>query len=224
MKLGIVIPWRQQPSRIAAFHRTVEEISNDFPDASIYFSDTDSERFNLSASRNRGCRFAIKDGCDIMLVLDADTLLEKEAVENSIRVAYELDIVSLPYVVWNSLDTELSTSLLNKQLLVEDVRRGNVGTLSRVHVGGAYVLTASTFLRLNGWDERFVGWGFEDNAFEAAHKVLLDRGFHRSAGHAITFDHEDRDQDNIEINRQRFYEYTQKSKAEMLELVSGNNE
>jgi predicted glycosyltransferase involved in capsule biosynthesis len=202
----------------------VESISDAFPDASIYFSDTESDRFNLSASRNRGCRFAMKDGCDVMLVLDADVLVEKEAVENSMRVASDLGVVSLPYVFFNRLNDELSTSLLNKELLPEEIRSRGIGSLNQNHFGGAYVLTASTFLRLNGWDERFVGWGFEDNAFEAAHKVLLDRGFHRSAGHAITFDHEDRDQNNVEDNRQRFYEYTQKSKAEMLELVSGNNE
>ena len=224
MKLGIVIPWRPQPNRTAAFHMAVESISDAFPDASIYFSDTESDRFNLSASRNRGCRFAMKDGCDVMLVLDADVLVEKEAVENSMRVASDLGVVSLPYVFFNRLNDELSTSLLNKELLPEEIRSRGIGSLNQNHFGGAYVLTASTFLRLNGWDERFVGWGFEDNAFEAAHKVLLDRGFHRSAGHAITFDHEDRDQNNVEDNRQRFYEYTQKSKAEMLELVSGNNE
>jgi predicted glycosyltransferase involved in capsule biosynthesis len=202
----------------------VEEISDAFPDASIYFSDTESERFNLSASRNRGCRFAMKDGCDIMLVLDADVLVEKEAVENSMRVASELGVVSLPYVVFNRINEDLSTSLLNKELSAEEIRRSGVGSPSQSEMGGAYVLTASTFLRLNGWDERFVGWGFEDNAFEADHKVLLDRGFHRSAGHAITFEHLGRDLGDMEENRQRFYGYTGKSKAEMLEIISGNNE
>jgi hypothetical protein len=224
MKLGIVIPWRPQPNRVAAFHMAVEEISDAFPDASIYFSDTESERFNLSASRNRGCRFAMKDGCDIMLVLDADVLVEKEAVENSMRVASELGVVSLPYVVFNRINEDLSTSLLNKELSAEEIRRSGVGSPSQSEMGGAYVLTASTFLRLNGWDERFVGWGFEDNAFEADHKVLLDRGFHRSAGHAITFEHLGRDLGDMEENRQRFYGYTGKSKAEMLEIISGNNE
>jgi len=222
MKLGIVIPWRPQPTRIAAFHRTVEEISDAFPDASIYFSDTESERFNLSASRNRGCKFAIKDGCDVLLVLDADVLLEKEAVENSIRVASELGIVSLPCLAWSRLNEELSTSLLNKESSAEEVRRSRVANPSQSEIGGSWVMSSSTFLKLNGWDERFVGWGFEDNAFEEAHRVLLGREFHRSAGHGITFYHLDRDQDGVEENRQRFYGYTGKSKDEMLEIISGN--
>jgi hypothetical protein len=222
MKLGIVIPWRPQPTRIAAFHRTVEEISDAFPDASIYFSDTESERFNRSASRNRGCRFAIKDGCDVLLVIDADVILEKEAVENSIRVASESGIVSLPCLRWSRLDEKLSTSLLNKELSAEEIRRSGVGSATQSEIGGSWVLSSSTFLRLNGWDERFVGWGFEDNAFEEAHRVLLDRGFHRSAGHGITFHHLDRDEDGLEESRQRFYGYTGKSKEEMLEIISGN--
>jgi predicted glycosyltransferase involved in capsule biosynthesis len=222
MKLGIVIPWRPQPTRIAAFHRTVEEISDAFPDASIYFCDTESERFNRSASRNRGCRFAIKDGCDVLLVLDADVILEKEAVENSIRVASELGIVSLPSLRWSRLDEKLSTSLLNKELSVDEIRKSGVGNPNQSEVGGCWVMSSSTFLKLNGWDERFVGWGFEDDAFREAHKVLLDRDFHRSAGHGVTFYHLDRDQEGIEDNRQRFYGYTNKSKEEMLELISGN--
>lgn len=222
MKLGIVIPWRPQPTRIAAFHRTVEEISDAFPDASIYFSDTESERFNRSASRNRGCRFAIKDGCDVLLILDADVLLEKEAVENSIRVASELGIVSLPCLMWSRLDEELSTSLLNKDLSAEEIRRSGIANASQSETGGSWVLSSSTFLKLNGWDERFVGWGYEDDALREAHRVLLDRDFHRSAGHGITFHHLDRDQEGLEDNRQRFYGYTGKSKAEMFELVSGN--
>jgi predicted glycosyltransferase involved in capsule biosynthesis len=166
----------------------------------------------------------MKDGCDIMLVLDADVLVEKEAVENSMRVAYDLGVVSLPYVFFNRLNDELSTSLLNKELSAEEIRSKGIGSLNQNHFGGAYVLTASTFLRLNGWDERFVGWGYEDNAFEVAHRVLLGQSLHRSAGHAITVEHLGRDLEDMEDNRQRFYEYTQKSKAEMLETISGNNE
>jgi hypothetical protein len=156
------------------------------------------------------------------LVIDADVILEKEAIENSIRVASELGIVSLPSLRWSRLDEELSTSLLNKELSAEEVRRSGVGSATQSEIGGSWVLSSSTFLRLNGWDERFVGWGFEDNAFEEAHRVLLDRGFHRSAGHGITFHHLDRDEDGLEESRQRFYGYTGKSKEEMLEIISGN--
>ena len=163
MKLGIVIPWRQQPSRLEAFHATVEDISDTFPDASIYFSDTESERFNPSASRNRGCRFAIKDGCDVLLVMDADMLLEGWAIENSIRVASDLGIVSLPYLLLNRLNENLSTSLLNKETSADEIRRSGIGNPGQSQIGGAYVLSSSTFLKLNGWDERFVGWGYEDN-------------------------------------------------------------
>ena len=222
MRLGIVIPWRSQPTRVGAFHATVDSISKDFPDANIYFADKDIERFNVSASRNQGCRFAIKDDCDVLLVLDADTLVEKDAVDNSIRVAYDLGVVSLPFVTVSRLDDELSTSLLNEKISVEEIKRENLGVPSSAENGGAYILTPSTFLKLNGWDERFVGWGYEDNAFEAVHISLIGRGFHRSAGHAITLHHMDRDQVDMENNRDRYYSYLNKTPQEVLDMVSGN--
>lgn len=222
MKLGIVIPWRSQPSRSAAFVKTVSRLSDQFPDSTIYCSDKPGERFSVAGARNRGCLEAIEDDCDVLLVIDADMMVEKDAVERAIEKAKRMVSVCLPYTSLNRMDLKLSTSVINDEVSFEETR--SVGHVVQRQIGGAYVMESSTFLRLNGWDERFVGWGFEDDAFQAAHLAILNKALDRVQGYAVTFDHEDRDQENVEENRQRYYSYLNKTRKQMVELTEGNIE
>ena len=221
MKLGIVVPWRPRPTRIQAFSLTVNRLMDQFPDSTIYYADKEEEIFNVSGSRNQGCLSAIKDGCDMLLVVDADTLLSKESVESAIVKAAENNCVCLPYTTYNRLYKQVSTSLIDKEKSYEDLAVYGADSLLE-HPGGAYVMSSSTFLLLNGWDQRFVGWGYEDDAFLEAHRVYLDKDIQRVEGYALSLFHMDRDQDYMEQNRQRFDYYKNRSKEEMVEIIRGN--
>lgn len=221
MKLGIVIPWRPRPSRVKAFSLTVNRLMDQFPDSTIYYADKEAKIFNVSGSRNQGCLSAIKDGCDMLLVVDADTLLDKKAVEEAIAVASKEDYVCMPYTFYNRLSEKSSTPLLNGKVSFEKLAvHGDNSAWN--HPGGAYVMSSSTFLKLNGWDERFVGWGYEDDAFSEAHRRVLGRGFVRVDGFAITLHHEDRDQDYIDVNSERYSQYVDSSNEQVLEIIQGN--
>lgn len=221
MKLGIVVPWRPRPTRIQAFSLTVNRLMDQFPDSTIYYADKEEEIFNVSGSRNQGCLSAIKDDCDMLLVVDADTLLSKESVESAISKAVENDCVCLPYTTYNRLYKQLSTSLIDKEKSYEDLAVYGADSVVD-HPGGAYVMSSSTFLLLNGWDQRFVGWGYEDDAFLEAHRVYLGKDIQRVEGYALSLFHMDRDQDYMEQNRQRFDYYKNRSKEEMVEIIRGN--
>lgn len=192
-----------------------------FPDSAIYYADTEDEVFNVSGSRNKGCLSAIKDGCDMLLVVDADTLLEKESIDAAIAKAVETDSVCMPFSLYVRATEESSTSLIKEEGTFEEaVESSNDRAVG--HPGGAYVLSSSTFLRLNGWDERFVGWGFEDNAFAEAHKVLLGRKLEEVDGIALTLHHLDRDEDYVEENRLRYVNYISKTEEQVSKIVEGN--
>jgi hypothetical protein len=64
----------------------------------------------------------------------------------------------------------------------------------------------------------------EDDAFAAAHLAILGKALDRVQGYAVTFDHEDRDEENLEDNRQRYYGYLNKTRKQMVELTEGNME
>lgn len=222
MKLGIIVPWREQLSRVGGFTKTISRLSQQFPDSTIYCSDKPGERFNLSGSRNKGCLDAIEDGCDMLLVVDADMLLEKDAVEMAIERAKSMVAVCLPYTSLNRMNDVLSEAVVKDEILFEETINSPGSTVISGQLGGAYVMESSTFLKLNGWDERFLGWGFEDDAFAAAHSAILGKDLCRVQGYAATFFHEDRDQVNLEENRQRYYSYLNKTKKQMVELTEGN--
>jgi hypothetical protein len=221
MKLGIVVPWRFRPSRGDAFTVTVNRLMDQFPDSAIYYADTEDEVFNVSGSRNKGCLSAIKDGCDMLLVVDADTLLEKDSVDVAIAKATGSVLVCMPFLAYCRLGEFSSTSLINGQMSFEEAVKDSYDKAWN-HPGGAYVMSSSTFLRLNGWDERFVGWGYEDNAFAEAHRVLLGRELERVEGNALTLYHVDRDQEYMQKNNERYQKYENESEQVISKIVKGN--
>jgi predicted glycosyltransferase involved in capsule biosynthesis len=221
MKLGIVVPWRARPTRVKAFGLTVNRLMDQFPNSTVYYADKETKIFNVSGSRNQGCLSAIKDGCDVLLVVDADTLLDKKAIEKAIAVVSKEDYVCMPYTFYNRLSEKVSTSLLKGELSFEQLAVQGENSAWN-HPGGAYVMSSSTFLRLNGWDERFVGWGYEDDAFSEAHIKILGRGFVRVDGFALTLHHEHRDQDYIDVNSERYKHYVDSPKKQVLGIIQGN--
>ena len=223
MKLGIVVPWRARPTRIKAFGLTVNRLMDQFPDSAVYYADKEDEIFNVSGSRNQGCLSAIKDGCDMLLVVDADTLLDKKSIDEAIAGAVEDECVYMPFAFYNRVSEKVSTSLINGEMSFEDVAVHSVESAWN-HSGGAYVMSSSTFLLLNGWDERFVGWGYEDSAFVEAHRRVLNKGPVLIDGYAVTLFHLDRDQEYMDLNSRRYMQYVEGSKEQVLEIIQGNME
>jgi hypothetical protein len=43
MKVGLVIPWRPQPTRVYAFEATMNRYSDQLPGVTAYYGDTDDE-------------------------------------------------------------------------------------------------------------------------------------------------------------------------------------
>lgn len=221
MKLGIVIPWRAQPSRVYAFDAVVARYANQFPEAKIYFADKEGERWNISGSRNLGCEMAIADGCDVMLVSDADVYLDAYVIEQSMKEATEQELVSIPYTKAVFVNKEDSLSIIRGD--ISDITKLNDGsTPHRYQVGGACVITPQVFEKLNGWDERFVGWGYEDLAFRTAHERLIGKEMHRSEGFIDFLYHKDRDKELLRLNEKLFDKYNQMTTDQMIEHVKGN--
>lgn len=221
MKLGIVIPWREQPSRLYSFDAVVARYSQMFPDAKIYLADKKGERWNASGSRNLGCEMAIAGGCDVMLVSDADVYLEPYAIDESLKQVTERELVSIPYTEAIFIGKDDSLSIIRGDISdISKLRYGN--STYRHQIGGAYVITPQVFEKLNGWDERFVGWGFEDLAFNTAHERLLGVEMHRSEGFIGFLYHEDRDKELVELNEKLYDEYNSMTAEQMMEHIKGN--
>lgn len=185
MKVGIVIPWRSQPSRIPAFKAVVKWYEENLPEAKIYYADHPSDAWLMSATRNDGVRMAEADGVDVIVMNDADTIPQIVPLKESISSAYKDDLIHNPYNKYRVL--ELAGT---KQHL-----EGGIPLISCSHTSwntacsGTNVFTPAAWWKLGGMDEKFKGWGWEDTAMEVAHKIINKVNFVKHNGIAFALGH-----------------------------------
>lgn len=190
---------------MAAFDVTMKIYKDAFPDVPIYFGDEPrAEHFNLSAARNIACEAAIADGCTVLVVSDADAIPETEAVELAMRmVGSGSEDFVLPFTTLKYLSEKASVDVLNgKDFDKEDVEK------SGGWVGGIMVISERCFKALNGWDERFMSWGQEDDAFCYAYEHVFKRKPARITCDLFTLYHEERDMTYSKRNLELVKNYT----------------
>ena len=124
--------------------------------------------FNRSWAINMAAKIATGE---ILIVHDADMFLGIHELEDSIAQIHEGIEAVNPYDTLIDLNVDESAKLLSgsKQL---DISRTNED-LDRQHIrhvlpfcGGIYIITRELYFAVGGMDERFQGWGAEDNAME----------------------------------------------------------
>lgn len=200
------IPWRSQPHRVYAHNLTVQRYRELLPDAHITDVDTDHAPFCLAACRNHAVRMAEASGYDTAVLADADTLPERAPLLEAVEQARYSRFVHVPYDQYRSLREDgtrqflAGTSLDRCDHLLVD------GACS-----GVYVTTPSTWWAHGGQDEAFLGWGFEDAAWMAAHKTLLGGDPVRHAGRVYALHHRGavKEGPQYSANAARCYRYLQ---------------
>ena len=121
----------------------------------------------------------------IVGIWDADVLLEKEQIEESISQIKEgKAIMSFPFdgffydlspTISNDFRTDRSFQIFKKN---EDNLPLSFGTYS---VGGAFLVNKDVYCQIGGENETFYGWGAEDNEHVKRVEILGYR-IHRSKG------------------------------------------
>ena len=222
MKVGLVIPWRETATRIDAFNAALKRHREIFPDLPIYKGDSSGPYFNPSEARNRGCLAALADGCEVLAVLDADTLFDSLSLTEAIEIAIRTKLVCYPYTYAVDLSPGYTLSYLTGELDLFLSRDEGPGDAVAKHVGSGWVMTAEVFEKLNGWDENFLRWGYEDNAFQETHLKMLGAPMERAAGRCYKLHHDERDIANLMANRDRFFLYEEATPDTIRELVSNN--
>ena len=122
--------------------------------------------FNRSAAINR----AAEGDWDFAVILDSDTIVEAEQIISGIELAEETAAAVLPFQTRNMLSEPGTAEILG----------GHVGNWDRWikvregarHVSSCVVVPRALGDEVGGFDERFEGWGGEDDAFHAACRAL----------------------------------------------------
>jgi len=124
--------------------------------------------FNRSAAINRAAGLADWEQprpWDVAVIIDADVINDPERTRRGVEEAVATGRMVLPFDVRHDLNQAGSR-------MVQAGWSGNWGKL--VHrtytdmVSSVVIVSRELWDRVGGFDETFVGWGFEDNAFAAA--------------------------------------------------------
>lgn len=180
--VSVVIPWRPAPSRVTAFDALTTWYAREFPEFRVQTVDTDDDVFVLAACRNRGIAVASLD--DVVIVNDADTVPEADALRAAVAAARTSGLVHLPYTAYHWLGAAGTAQYLAGR----DPRECDF-ELVRGACSGVYVTTPRTWERHGGQDDRFRGWGYEDAAWNLAHQTLLGRPPERHEGRVYALHH-----------------------------------
>ena len=202
------IPWRATENRLPAMNRVLRFFAHF--GVPVMRCDSDPSRpFNLSAARNE-CARRIRSlyGDDTVIIIsDADTIPDAGALLNSINnVSLASDLlVSYPHGSLVYLHSEHVDERDLSRLPSERSHHGHSVSAPPI------VMRASTFFAVGGFDERFTGWGAEDDAFAIAAAAFgtverTDDGFGGTAV-AYSFDTEDSDRRLSDSSRARYQLY-----------------
>jgi N-terminal domain of galactosyltransferase/Glycosyltransferase sugar-binding region containing DXD motif len=138
------------------------------PDWPIVEGHHDEGLFNRSAALNLAA--ATAGDWDVAVIIDADVICDPDAVREGVRLAAETGQMVLPYTLRYDLDGPGTDEVLAGRQPVAGVREWERHTAYtyRNQVSGVVVVARRLWDACEGFDEKFHGWGGEDNAFAAA--------------------------------------------------------
>lgn len=190
MKVCVAIAWRPTPERLPAYRHVLSlyaaqaEAAMDFGACiDIITVDTPHVPYNLAAVRNEGVRQAEARGADVVVLADADVVVTPWMhVQDAIIQAHEDGRAHLPFTLQRYLTAEETA---------EVIAGADPGSYPGVGVGNGccYVITPEAYWAMHGSDERFSGWGGDDDQFVAAASTLI--GLVRHKGVALSLHHAD---------------------------------
>ena len=184
MKIAVVIPWRETKSRLPVKNYVGAWYSKNLPEAKIIYSDSSYKHFNLSASRNAGAKLALD--YDIVIHNDADTIPNIESLLEGIKQTYKTGYFCNPYDNYHMINTA------NTYRILSGLETPESSDYEQIHgaCSGVIITTPKTWELVGGFDENFLGWGYEDVAIAVAHATIMEHGFLIIPGAAYAMSHD----------------------------------
>ena len=175
--ISFCIPFRTDNSyREISFQFVTQTLKKEWPDDEVIVADSGHEPFSRSASRNKA---ADESTGGILVFLDADSYVPLWQLRQAVGLAWAPNQNwCFPYDLYYSLTAPGSMKFMTG-LEVDDrdsvyVFPDPVDSFDRpASVGGCVVVSRFAFETVRGYDERFIGWAFEDRAFAYSLEVYF---------------------------------------------------
>lgn len=168
--VSILIPWRKGDTQRESILRWTQlrwlEL---LPQAELVVAGHDGEPFSRSRARNNA--FANSFG-DLLVLADADTVVpDRQAIDDAIEAA-EAGHWVLPYETYYNATQVDTALLLDRRPSLDIAEPARWEFRLGDSISGVIVLPRAAYEAVGGYDESFVGWGFEDRAFADALNTL----------------------------------------------------
>lgn len=167
MNVAVCVPWIDVGCEHRA--RALEFIQDWWTKLGIpvVYGTADGEHVNRAAARNDAAR---RTDADILVFADADTFIEAEQFAAMVDRAQETDCLVHGYTKhW------LLTRSATSRAYYGELVRG--GTVLQNQPSGVIAVSRSLLNLVGGHDERFLGWGGEDRAFQLACNTMSGPGW-----------------------------------------------
>lgn len=170
-EVSFIIPFREADEhRQRAFKWNLQRLAALYPDAQICIGTDDTPNFNRAAARNNAIRQA---ECQYVASVDADTVWNPETLELALAGLENDAHWVLPYTEYRALDDASTARVLalepDAHICQGDYDYERVKSVDDDDlyppVSGLTVFRREDLYKIGGFDESFVGWGFEDTAF-----------------------------------------------------------
>ena len=139
-KLGVIVPHRHRWEHLAIFKRHIINYldSKKIPFELIIVNQDDAKQFNRGMLLNIGFKYAKRLGCNYVVFHDIDLL--------PVDVDYS----------YSSFPVHLAKDIVEEET-------GNHKKTFEQYFGGVTIFPVDEFRRMNGYSNRYWGWGFEDD-------------------------------------------------------------
>lgn len=180
MDVRFLVPWRSDDEyRDKLWDYCRARWERDFPGIPIVMGESPPGPFNRSAAIND----AAEGEWDIAVVLDADVMCKAEQVHEAITAAWGMGHLTFAFDEYRGLTPHMTAKVLSDepvrnqwspqpQWQAPEVWNKGVRFRSTIHESSVVVVPRELWDELDGFDERFVGWGQEDVAFAQAARVI----------------------------------------------------
>jgi hypothetical protein len=174
MRVVLLVPRRDDDGprdRIWAWCR--QRWERYFPDIAIYEGHHDDGPFNRSAAVNTAARLADADGrWDVGIVIDSDVFLKVSQVRKAIQTAKKTGRVTWAHRRWRGFKESWTKRYLDdRHDFGPEIDREDmdipVSDTNPISWSCCIAFPRAVWDDLGGFDERFVGWGFEDMALQS---------------------------------------------------------
>ena len=170
-EVSFLIPFQfDSGPREASFHWIKRYTENMFPGAEICIGESSTIPFNKSKAVNNAAKRATRD---ILVLLDADIFCDPDIIRQSIALLEKSTWV-IPYKRILKVSQE-DTSLVLQSKASWPIHFGLTRSEyieAPAYVGALNIIPRKCFEMVGGFDERFVGWGREDDVFSFAVDTL----------------------------------------------------